>query len=79
MKTLDEALAVFTKEEVVSFKWDKQVNPDTGRNKDKNVFGWGIMLFRVLFVPSLCLPLFTTMLYYRFRALHNFILRSSLL
>lgn len=30
MKTLDEALAVFTKEEVVSFTWDKEVNPDTG-------------------------------------------------
>lgn len=30
MKTLDEALAVFTKEEVVSFKWDKEVNPQTG-------------------------------------------------
>lgn len=30
MKTLDEALTVFTKEEVVSFKWDKEVNPETG-------------------------------------------------
>lgn len=33
MKTLDEALAVFSKEEVVSFKWDKEVNPDTGRGR----------------------------------------------
>lgn len=30
MKTLGEALDVFTKEEVVSFKWDKEVNADTG-------------------------------------------------
>lgn len=30
MKTLGEALEVFTKEEVVSFKWDKEVNADTG-------------------------------------------------
>lgn len=33
MKTLDEALAVFTKEEVVSFKWDKDVDPDTGERR----------------------------------------------
>lgn len=30
MKTLDEALSIFTKEEVVSFKWDKEVNAETG-------------------------------------------------
>ena len=30
MKTLAEALEVFTSEEVVSFKWDKQTNSDTG-------------------------------------------------
>lgn len=33
MKTLHEALAVFTKEEVVSFKWDKEVNPETGERR----------------------------------------------
>lgn len=31
MKTLAEALEVFTSEEVVSFKWDKEINADTGR------------------------------------------------
>lgn len=31
MKTLAEALEVFTKEEVVSFKWDKEVNAETGK------------------------------------------------
>lgn len=31
MKTLAEALEVFTSEEVVSFKWDKEVNADTGQ------------------------------------------------
>lgn len=31
MKTLAEALEVFTSEEVVSFKWDKQINADTGK------------------------------------------------
>lgn len=30
VKTLDEALLIFTKEEVVSFKWDKEVNAETG-------------------------------------------------
>lgn len=30
MKTLGEALEAFTKEEVVSFKWDKEVNTETG-------------------------------------------------
>lgn len=30
MKTLGEALEVFTAEEVVSFKWDKEINADTG-------------------------------------------------
>lgn len=30
MKTLDEALSIFTKEEVVSFKWDKEINAETG-------------------------------------------------
>lgn len=30
MKTLAEALEVFTAEEVVSFKWDKEINADTG-------------------------------------------------
>lgn len=34
MKTLGEALEVFTKEEVVSFKWDKEVNADTGALND---------------------------------------------
>ncbi|CAM9823365.1 unnamed protein product, partial [Laminaria digitata] len=33
MKTLGEALEVFTKEEVVSFKWDKEVNADTGERR----------------------------------------------
>lgn len=32
MKTLAEALEVFTSEEVVSFKWDKEVNGDTGKH-----------------------------------------------
>lgn len=31
MKTLAEALEVFTSEEVVSFKWDKEANADTGK------------------------------------------------
>lgn len=31
MKNLDEALTIFTKEGVVSFKWDKEVNADTGK------------------------------------------------
>lgn len=30
MKTLAEALEVFTAEEVVSFKWDKEINAETG-------------------------------------------------
>eukprot|EP00903_Cladosiphon_okamuranus_P019913 g18301.t2 len=33
MKTLAEALEVFTSEEVVSFKWDKEVNADTGERQ----------------------------------------------
>lgn len=36
MKTLAEALEVFTSEEVVSFKWDKEVNADTGRRTRDN-------------------------------------------
>eukprot|EP00752_Nemacystus_decipiens_P004045 g3704.t1 len=33
MKTLAEALEVFTSEEMVSFKWDKEVNADTGERQ----------------------------------------------
>ncbi|CAM9482017.1 unnamed protein product [Scytosiphon promiscuus] len=33
MKTLAEALEVFTAEEVVSFKWDKEINVDTGERQ----------------------------------------------
>ncbi|CAB1113461.1 unnamed protein product [Ectocarpus sp. CCAP 1310/34] len=33
MKTLAEALEVFTAEEVVSFKWDKEINAETGERQ----------------------------------------------
>lgn len=36
MKTLAEALDAFTKEELVSFKWDKEINPETGEEKSSN-------------------------------------------
>lgn len=37
MKTLAEALEVFTSEEVVSFKWDKEINADTGRRTREKI------------------------------------------
>lgn len=42
MKTLGEALEVFTKEEVVSFKWDKEVNADTGALNNQTPKTWSV-------------------------------------